>query len=59
MTGMFGRGRIAGMDVPDRVRQSLARLLPLIAVEELLILVDGARDHVEIEPLGRISARGT
>ena len=30
------------------------RVLPLIAVEELLILVDVARDHVEVEPLRRL-----
>ena len=30
------------------------RVLALIAVEELLILVDRARDDVEVEPLGRL-----
>ena len=50
----LGLGRMAGMDVPDRIRQALPRVLPLIAVEELLVFVDGARDDVEVEALGRL-----
>ena len=46
--------RIAGMDVPDRIRQPLLVVLALIAVEELLVLVDVARDDVEVEPLRRL-----
>ena len=46
--------RLAGMDVPDRIDEPLLVVLPLIAVEKLLILVDVARDHVEIEPLRRL-----
>ncbi len=49
-----GLRRIAGMDVPDRIRELLLAVLPRIAVEELLILVDVARDHVEIQPLRRL-----
>src|SRR5664280_1622904 len=41
------------MDVPDRIRQPLPAVLPLIAVEELLVFVDGSRDDVEIESLSR------
>ena len=42
------------MDVPDRIRQALARILPLVAVEKLVILVDVTRDDIEIEALGRL-----
>ena len=52
--GTSGRRRIAGMDVPDRVHQPLLGVLPLIGFEELLVLVDVARDHVEVEPLRRL-----
>ena len=52
--GMSGSRRIAGMDVPDRIAELLLAVLPLVAVEELLILVDVARDHVEIQPLRRL-----
>src|SRR5450631_1738305 len=45
---------MTGMDVPDRVGQSLFAILPLVAFEELLVFIDGARDDVEIEPLGRL-----
>ena len=41
------------MDVPHRIAEPLLPVLPRIAVEELLILVDGARDDVEVEPLRR------
>ena len=54
VTGMSTLRRIAGMDMPDRIRQPLLAVLPLIAVEELLIFVDSARDDVEIQPLGRL-----
>jgi hypothetical protein len=36
------------------VGEPLPGILPRIAVEELLVLVDMARDHVEVEPLGRL-----
>ena len=42
------------MDVPDRICQLLLGILPRKAVEELLIVVDIARDHVEIQPLRRL-----
>ena len=42
------------MDVPDRIGQPLPAVLPLIAVEKLLVLVDVARNDVEVEPLGRL-----
>ena len=54
MIGMSGLRRIAGMDMPDRIAEPLLAVLALIAVEELEILVDVARDHVEIEPLRRL-----
>ena len=40
------------MDVPDRIRQLLPRVLPLKAVEKLIVLVDVARNDVKVEPLG-------
>src|SRR4051812_2454703 len=42
------------MDVPDRIDQALALVLTLISLQMLMILVDMARDDVEIEPLGRL-----
>src|SRR5688572_20013677 len=42
------------MDMPDRVGQALLLILPLVAVEQLLVLVDMARDDVEIESLCRL-----
>ena len=47
----FGLRRLAGMDVPDRIGELLLHILARIGVEKALILVDGARDHVEIELL--------
>src|SRR5471032_2122045 len=41
------------MDMPDRIAQTLLAVLPLVAVEELLVLVDVARDDIEVEPLRR------
>ena len=49
-----GLRRLAGMDVPDRIGELLLGVLPRKAVEELLIVVDVARDHVEIQPLRRL-----
>ena len=49
-----GRRRMPGMDVPDRIGQLLLGILPRKAVEELLVVVDVARDHVEVQPLGRL-----
>ena len=46
--------RVAGMDVPDRIGELLLAILPRKAVEELLIVVDVARDDVEIQPLRRL-----
>ncbi len=42
------------MDVPHRIGETLLGVLALIAFEELLVLVDMARDHVEVQPLGRL-----
>ena len=49
-----GLRRLAGMDVPDRIGELLLGVLPRKAVEELLVVVDVARDHVEIQPLRRL-----
>ncbi|GCC46369.1 hypothetical protein chiPu_0030576, partial [Chiloscyllium punctatum] len=49
-----GLRRLAGMDVPDRILQLLSRFLAREAIEELLVVVDIARDDVEIEPLRRL-----
>src|ERR1700722_20204094 len=43
-----------GMDVPDRIAELLPTILPRETLEELLIVVDIARDDVEVEPLGRL-----
>src|SRR5580704_353405 len=48
----FWRRRRARMNMPDRIAETLLGLLPWISVEEGLIIIDRARDHVEIEPLG-------
>ena len=42
------------MNMPDRIGELLLGILPLIGFEILLIVVDVARDHVEIETLGRL-----
>src|SRR5580698_7945538 len=42
------------MDMPDRIAELLPSILPRKAFEELLIVVDVARDDVEVEPLGRL-----
>ncbi len=44
--------RLAGMNVPDRIAELLLGVLTREAVQELLVIVDIARDHVEIQPLG-------
>ena len=49
----IGLRRMPGMNVPDRIAELLARVLARKAFEELLVVVDIARDHVEVEPLGR------
>ena len=49
-----GLRRMAGVDVPDRIGELLLGILPRKAVEELLVVVDIARDHVEVQPLGRL-----
>ena len=49
-----GCGRISGVDVPDRIGELLPGILPRKAVEELLVIVDIARDHVEVQALGRL-----
>src|SRR5580698_8371119 len=43
-----------GMNVPHRITELLASILTRKTFEELLIVVDIARDHVEVEPLGRL-----
>src|SRR5579871_6105675 len=45
---------MSGMDVPDRIAELLARVLTRKTLEELLVVVDIARDHVEVQPLGRL-----
>src|SRR5262249_56756506 len=42
------------MDVPDRVGQPLPHVLPLVAVEKLIVLVNIARNYIEVEPLGSL-----
>src|SRR5437764_1180602 len=39
------------MDVPHRIAEPLLAVLPVVAVEELLIVVDVARNDIEVEPL--------
>src|SRR5438046_2999689 len=41
------------MDMPNRIAEPLLAVLPLVAVEKLLVLVDVTRDDVEVEPLRR------
>src|ERR1700742_3259645 len=45
---------MAGMNMPDRILQALPRVLPLVAVEELLIVVDVTRNDIEVQPLRRL-----
>ncbi|MGY4282558.1 hypothetical protein ACVWXO_001778 [Bradyrhizobium sp. LM2.7] len=47
------------MDVPDRIAELLLSILLGKAVDELLVVVDIARDDVEIQPASPPSARGT
>ena len=42
------------MNVPDRIGKLLPGVLPREPVEELLIVVDIARDDVEIQPFRRL-----
>ena len=51
---IVGLRRRAAVDVPDRIAELLLGALPLIGVEKLQILVDVARDDVEVEPLRRL-----
>src|SRR3954465_10853243 len=41
------------MDMPDRIAEALLAVLAVVAVEELLIVVDVARNDIEVKPLGR------
>src|SRR6202020_3486615 len=43
-----------GMNVPNRIAELLASILTRKTFEELLVVVDIARDHVEVESLGRL-----
>src|SRR3954463_15442867 len=45
---------MAGVNVPDRVGELLPGVLPRKTVEELLVVVDVARDDVEMQPLCRL-----
>src|SRR4051794_11880963 len=45
---------MAGVNVPDRVGELLLAILARKTVEELLIVVDVARDDVEMQPLRRL-----
>src|SRR5205085_4487000 len=51
--GHVGFGRIARMNVPDGIDEPLFAVLPLIRVEILVIFIDVAWNHVEIEPFRR------
>src|ERR1700760_580865 len=42
------------MDMPDGITELLAAVLAREALEELLVIVDIARDDVEVQPLGRL-----
>ena len=44
--------RLAAMDVPDGIAETLLPFLARIGRQELVVLVDGARNDVEIELLG-------
>ena len=52
--GHVDLGRLAGMDVPDRVLQLLPSVLARESFHKLLVVVDIARDDVEEQPLGRL-----
>ncbi len=39
------------MNVPDRIAQALLAILTRITVEKLLIVIDVARNHIEMQPL--------
>ena len=41
------------MNVPDGIAEPLLPVLPRIGFEEAQIIVDGSRDDIEIEALGR------
>ena len=45
------RRRLAGMEMPDGIHQARLRVLRRVLLEERQIIVDLARDDVEIEPL--------
>src|SRR5690348_16364010 len=49
--GKLGLGRLALMDVPNRVHEFRSRLFLWIGREMAYIFIDRARDHVEIETL--------
>jgi hypothetical protein len=51
---IVGLRRRAAVDVPDRIAELLLGALPRIGIEELQIVVDVARDDVEVEPLRRL-----
>src|SRR5262245_53812684 len=42
------------MHVPDRIGELLLAVLSRESVDELLVLIDMARDDVEVQPLGRL-----
>src|SRR3954469_13221799 len=44
------------MNVPDRIAKAPPLVLALIAFEELLVLIDRTRNHIEVQPLGRLRA---
>ena len=48
-----GCRRLAGMNVPGGIAEPLLPFLARIGVEKAEIIVDRARDHVEMQPLGR------
>ena len=42
------------MDLPDWIGQALPEILPLVGLQELLVLVDMAGNDIEVEPLRRL-----
>src|SRR6185437_13603099 len=42
------------MDMPDRIREPLARILPLIAIKKLVVLVDVSRNYIEVKAFRRL-----
>ena len=54
VTGMSAFGGLPEWMCHTGLDEPLLAVLALIAFEELLIVIDGARDHIEVEALGRL-----